>query len=170
MKHRYTTLGAMAFTAAVAAHAQVATKAQELDVAWFKDGHQIVAARQVINSDEIGPNPLLYSSGEQVPSATCIGGGNSVKLKGEMVFVGRSLLVKPVAIDGDRAQLSVSTVDTTSVGSHQAGPADCRSLVVDVRGSSEKDIPVEISVGQTVDVPLKDAHYRLVLKLHDAAM
>ncbi|CAG4923460.1 hypothetical protein [Paraburkholderia gardini] len=170
MKRRYGALGAMAFTVAIAAHAQAATKAQELDVAWFKDGHQIVAARQVINSDEIGPNPLLYSSGEQVPSARCIGGGNNVKLKGELVFVGRSLFVQPVAVHGDKARLLVSAMDTTSDGTRQTGPADCRSLVVDVHGLSEKDISVDISVGQSVDVPMKDAHYRLVLKLNDASM
>ncbi|MFP3554817.1 hypothetical protein SB861_29515 [Paraburkholderia sp. SIMBA_049] len=52
-------------------------------------------------------------------------------------------------------------------GKHDVGPSDCHSEVVDVRGLDVKDVGVDVANGQTVEVPLGDARYRLVLKLRN---
>jgi hypothetical protein len=165
MHHLSRALGAIALSIAAMAQAHATTMAQELDVAWFKDGQQIAFARHALYSDVSGPTPYAYLSGTQVGYATCTGSGQNIKLKSESVLVGRSLSIKPVSLDGNKARLSASAMDTTLDGKHQTGPADCRSEVIDLHGLAETDIPVDISVGQTVDVHFKDAHYHLVLKL-----
>jgi hypothetical protein len=42
--------------------------------------------------------------------------------------------------------------------------------VVDVHGYTASDIPVELADGQTVEVPLNNPQYRLVLSLHRDAL
>jgi hypothetical protein len=55
-------------------------------------------------------------------------------------------------------------------GIHKTGTADCTSEVVDVRGYTASDIAVELADGQTVEVPMKNPQYRLVLSLHRDAL
>ncbi|MFL9936485.1 hypothetical protein P0D88_47615 [Paraburkholderia sp. RL18-103-BIB-C] len=145
MKPLIKALGAMVVAATMTTHAQAATKALELDVTLFKDGQQIAAARDVIYSEMFGPKPFAYASGTEVGYATCTGSGQNIKLKSESVLVGRSLFIKPVSVDGNRVRLSVSALDTTLDGTHQTGPADCRSEVVDVQGW-QKRVPRSTSL------------------------
>ncbi|MGP8486038.1 hypothetical protein ACT2FY_08570 [Paraburkholderia fungorum] len=165
MKKKLTiALAALGFaTAAVQSNA--ATPAQILDIAWLKDGQQIEVAHHVIYSEAFGARPFAYSSGTSTAYGTCADDGRTKTKRSESLFVGRALLVKPIAIEASKAQLTVSAHDTTLEGMHLTGNPDCRTEVPDVRGLSEDDIHVDIPLGQTVDAPLKDSRYRLALTL-----
>lgn len=149
------------------AHAQTPPVRQQLDVNLFKDGHQIAMGSTIIADEISGKIPFVVSSGTHVGYGTCSKVGNTTTLKSEDLFVGRAMVISPVEIDGTRAKLSVSVQDTEFAGKHESGPSDCRSETVDSKGLKVANINVDIADGQTVEVPLGDAHYRLVLKLHD---
>ena len=149
------------------AHAQTPPVRQQLDTTLFKDGHQIAVGTSIIADEINGKAPFVVSSGTHVGYGTCTKVGDTTTLKSESVFVGRAIVISPVVVDATKAKLSVSVQDTEFVGKHEAGPSDCRSEIVDSKGLKVADINVDIADGQTVEVPLGDVHYRLVLKLHD---
>jgi len=157
-------LAAIGF-ASVAARSQAATVPQYLDITWLKDGQQIAVARHLLYSETFGASPFALSSGTSTPYAACADDGPTKTVRSESLFVGRALLVKPITIDSNEAQLTVSARDTTLEGMHPAGTADCRSEVPVVHGLSADDIHVDVPVGETVDVPLRDSRYRLTLTL-----
>jgi len=153
-------------TTAVYAAATAAPQ-EQLDVVLYKDGHQIATGRTVIYDELFGQRPFVVSSGTNVGYGTCTKDAATTRVRSESIFVGHAIFIKPVAIDGEKARLSVSVLDTEFAGKHDVGPSDCHSEVVDVRGLDVKDVGVDVANGQTLEVPLGDAHYRLVLKLHN---
>lgn len=165
MKRKLAIALAVIGLASVTAQSRAATMPQELDIAWLKDGQQIQVASHLLFSEAFGASPFALFSGTSTPYATCAGDGPTRTVRSESLFVGRALLIKPITIDSSKAQLTVSARDTTLEGMHPAGTADCRSEVPDVHGLSENDIHVDVPVGQTVDVPLRDSRYRLTLTL-----
>jgi hypothetical protein len=162
-------LFATAIAASLIAGAHAAPIAQTLDVTWYKDGKVIDGGRHIV-ADGAGVSTYLHRSGQEVGYVTCQTTAQGKKLVPSSVFVGRSLLIKPVLIDLDKLQLSVSAIDTAFDGKRKTGNADCASEVVDTHGYAASDIPVELNGTQTVEVPMKDPHYRLVLSLHPEAI
>ncbi|NUX57998.1 hypothetical protein [Paraburkholderia youngii] len=161
------TLGAIAICASAIANASAASPAQQVDVSFYKDGHLVSAGTSII-AHEFGQSPFAYSSGTHVGFGTCHLEGATMRLQSESRFVGLSLVVKPVDVDANRVRLSVTAQDTEFVGKRDVGTADCHSEVVDVKGLEATNVTLDVADGQSVDVPLGDAHYRLVLKLHHA--
>lgn len=169
MKFAIKSLFASALTTSLIASAHAAPWAQTLEVTWYKDGKVIDSGRHII-ADASGVSTYLHRSGQEVGYATCTVTPQQTKLTASSVFVGRSLLIKPVAIDLDNVRLSVSATDTMLDGKHKAGTASCTSEVVDVHGYSANDLAVQFTGAQTVEVPMNDPHYRLVLSLHPETM
>jgi hypothetical protein len=158
-------LFATAIAAGVVAGAHAAPLAQTLDITWYKDGQVIDTGRHIIG-DRTGVFTYLHRSGQEAGYVTCQATAQGTTLVSSSVFVGRSLLIKPVLIDLDKVKLSVSAVDTTFDGMRKTGNADCASQVVDTHGFAASDVSVEFNGAQTLEVPLNDPHYRLVLSLH----
>jgi hypothetical protein len=165
MKFVSKSLFATAIVASLIGSAHAAPLAQTLDITWYKDGKVIDSGRHII-ADGSGVSTYLHRSGQEIGYATCTSTPQETKLTSQSVFVGRSLLIKPVSIDLDNIGLSVSAIDTVSDGKHTTGTASCTSEVVDVQGYTATDIPVHLRGTQTVEVPMKDSRYRLVLSLH----
>ncbi|BCG05556.1 hypothetical protein PPGU19_101240 (plasmid) [Paraburkholderia sp. PGU19] len=162
-------LFATAIAAGFIANAQAAATIQTLDITWYKDGKVIDQAQHIVN-DGTSLTPYLQRGGKEVGYANCTGSAGAMRLSAEKMFVGRSLLINPVSANAGKVQLSVSATDTALDGIRKTGTADCTSEVVDVHGYTASDIPVEIADGQTVDVPLKNPQYKLVLRLHRDAL
>ncbi|MGF6812789.1 hypothetical protein OKW30_008006 [Paraburkholderia sp. Clong3] len=59
------TLGAIALCASAIANASAASPAQQVDVAFYKDGHLVSAGTSII-AHEFGQSPFAYSSGTHV--------------------------------------------------------------------------------------------------------
>lgn len=167
MKFARKTLFATAIAASLitGAHAATPVTVQTLDVTWYKGGHLIDRGQHIVN-DGSSLATYVRRSGEEIGYASCSGAAGSVRLSAEKKFVGRSLLIRPVSANAGKVQLSVSAIDTTLDGIRKTGAADCTSEVVDVHGYTASDIPVELADGQTVEVPLNNPQYRLVLSLH----
>lgn len=151
--------------ASLVASAQTMPPAQTLDITWYKDGQVIDSGRHKIGGPS-GASPYRHESGQSVGYATCtVVPPQQIKLTAASVFVGRSLLITPVSIDQRNVRLSVSAIDTVFDGKHTAESAGCTSEVVDVHGYTATDLHVQFTGTQTVEVPMKDPHYRLVLSL-----
>ncbi|BEU28023.1 hypothetical protein [Paraburkholderia sp. 22B1P] len=155
------------------AHAEATPVQQQLDVALYKDGHQIAMGTSIIKDEIVGKAPYAMRSGTEIGYGRCtkVGNtkvGNATSLASDSVFVGLAMFIDPVVVDGTRAQLSVSVQDTEFVGKHEDGPADCGSETVSTKGLKVNKVIVDIADGQSIDVPLGDTHYRLALKLHNA--
>ncbi|MBB5420709.1 hypothetical protein [Paraburkholderia atlantica] len=148
------------------AQAETAPVREQLDAALYKDGVQIVTGTSVIGNN--GKAPFVISNGENIAYGHCTKDGNTTTLRSESAFVGRALFIAPAMVDGNKAMVSVSVQDTEFVGKSEDGPADCRSEVVNTKGLIVEKRNVVVADGQTIDVPLGDAHYRLALKLHHA--
>ncbi|TFE36913.1 hypothetical protein E2553_45625 [Paraburkholderia dipogonis] len=136
------TLFATAAAASLIARAYAATTIQTLDITWYKDGQAIESGRRVI-SDDTGPAPYLHRSGKEVCYATCSGTPGAMRLNAEKMFVGRSLLIKPVSANAGKVRLSVSAIDTVLDDIRKPGTADCTSEVVVVHGYTASDLPVD---------------------------
>jgi hypothetical protein len=149
------------------AHAEATPLRQQLDVALYKDGHQIAVGTTIIQDEIVGKAPFVISSGTHIGYGKCTKAGNTASLTSDSLFVGRAMFIDPVAVDATRAKLSVSVQDTEFVSKYEDGPADCRSETVSTKGLKVDKVIVDIADGQSVDVPLGDAHYRLALKLHN---
>ncbi|OLL27234.1 hypothetical protein BTH42_33875 [Burkholderia sp. SRS-W-2-2016] len=162
------TLTAVALCACAIGNASAAAPAQQIDVSFYKDGHLVSAGTSIIAHEAFGRSPFAYSSGTHVGFGTCHLEGATMRLQSESRFVGLSLVVKPVDVDTNKARLSVTAQDTEFVGKRDSGTVDCHSEVVDVKGLEATDVTIDVVDGQSVDVPLGDARYRLVLKLHRA--
>jgi hypothetical protein len=161
-------LGAIVLCASAMTNASAASPAQQIDVSFYKDGRLVSAGTSIIADEVFGRKPFTYYSGTQVAFGTCHLEGETRRTQSESRFVGVSLVVKPVDVDASKARLSVTAQDTEFTGKHDVGTADCHSEVVDVKGLETKNVTVDVTDGQSVDVPLGDAHYRLVLKLRHA--
>jgi hypothetical protein len=163
------TLFATTVAGALITAAHASTTIAVLDVSWYKDGKLINGARHTL-VDGMPFSPVLKQHGQQVGYLQCTQTANQIDRRVQTAFVGQSLAVKPVMLDGDKARLLVSAMDTVFVGKHQIGTADCSSEVVDVSGYSQSDIAVDVADGQTVDVPLNDPHYQLKVSLRHEAL
>jgi hypothetical protein len=149
------------------AHAEAPSVQQQLDVALYKDGHQIAMGTSIIKDEIVGKAPYAMRSGTEIGYGKCTKVGNATSLASDSVFVGLAMFIDPVVVDGTRAKLSVSVQDTEFVGKYEDGPADCRSETVSTKGLKVNKVVVDIADGQSIDVPLGDPHYRLALKLHN---
>ena len=149
------------------AQAETAPVREQLDAALYKDGVPIVTGSSIIGDD--GKAPFVISNGENIGYGHCTKVGNTITLRSESTFVGRGLFIAPAMADG-KAMVSVTVHDTELLGKSEDGPADCRSQVVKTKGLVVEKRNVVIADGQTIDVPLGDAHYRLALKLHHAEL
>jgi hypothetical protein len=167
MKKISKALLSIVLTSTIAVTEVSAAPRAQLDVVFYKDGHEITTKRSYISDELFGQQPSAMSSGTEVGYETCTKDGPTTRVRSESVFVGHAIFIKPVAIDGEKARLSVSVLDTEFAGKHHVGPSDCRSEVVDVRGLDVKDVGVDVANGQTVEVPLGDVRYRLLLKLRN---
>ncbi|MGF6735533.1 hypothetical protein OKW50_007706 [Paraburkholderia youngii] len=150
------------------AQAETAPVQEQLDAALYKNGVQIVTGTSIIGND--GKAPFVISNGENISYGHCTKFGDTTTLRSESAFVGRALFIAPAMVDGNKAMVSVSVQDTEFVGKSEDGPADCRSEVVNTKGLIVEKRNVVVADGQTIDVPLGDSHYRLVLKLHNVAL
>ncbi|MGF6988451.1 hypothetical protein QFZ99_008015 [Paraburkholderia atlantica] len=148
------------------AQAETAPAREQLDAALYKDGVPIVTGSSIIGDD--GKAPFVISNGENIGYGHCTKAGNTITLRSESTFVGRGLFIAPAMVDGNKAMVSVTVHDTEFIGKSEDGPADCRSQVVNKKGLVVEKRNVVVADGQTIDVPLGDAHYRLALKLHHA--
>lgn len=148
------------------AYAETQPIRQQLDVALYKDGHQITFGTSIIADEFSGKKPFAFSSGTNIGYGACTKVAGGISLKSENVFVGRAVFIEPVEVTLGKAKLSVSVQDDEFAGRREVGPADCRSESIDTKGLRVEKINVDITDGQPVDVPLGDAHYRLTLKLH----
>ena len=148
------------------AHAETQPLRQEIDVALYKDGHQITVGTSIIADEFSGKKPFVLSSGTNIGYGACTKVSGGISLKSENVFVGRAVFIEPVEVAPGKAKLSVSVQDDEFTGRREVGPADCRSETIDTKGLRVEKINVDITDGQSLDVPLGDAHYRLTLKLH----
>jgi hypothetical protein len=171
MKFVRKTLFATAIAAILITSANAATPVtvQTLDVTWYKGGQVIDKGQHIVN-DGSSLATYLHRSGKDIGYASCTGAAGSIRLSAENKFVGRSLLIRPVSANAGKVQLSVSAIDTALDGIRKTETADCTSEVVDVHGYTASDIPVELADGQTVEVPLNNPQYRLVLSLHRDAL
>lgn len=163
------TLFATAIAASLIASAHAATTVQTLDVTWYKDGQVIDHGQHILN-DGTSLATYQHRSGQEVGYANCTSAAGTTRLSAETKFVGRSLLIQPITANAGKVQLSVSAIDTALAGIRKIATADCTSEVVDVHGYTASDIPVELADGQTVEVPLNNPHYRVVLTLHREAL
>ncbi|RZF24273.1 hypothetical protein EVC45_39565 [Paraburkholderia sp. UYCP14C] len=148
-------LFATAIAAGFIANAQASATIQTLNITWYKDGQIIDQGRHIVND---GTSLATYQHrGEQeVGYANCTSAAGTTRLSAETKFVGRSLLIRPVAVNAGKVQLSVSAIDTALDGIRKTGTAECTSEVVDVHGYTASEIPVELADGQTVEVPLNN--------------
>jgi hypothetical protein len=160
---------ATTIAAGLIANAHAAATIQTLDINWYKDG-QVISRAQHIVDDGMSQTSFLQQSGKEVGYANCTGSAGAMRLSAEKMFVGRSLFIKPVSADAGKLQLSVSATDTALDGIRKTGTAECTSEVVDVHGYTASNIPVELADGQTVEIALKNPHYKLVLSLHRDAL
>ncbi|MEM5440389.1 hypothetical protein [Paraburkholderia diazotrophica] len=149
------------------AHAEATSLQQQLDVALYKDGHQIATGTSIIKDEIVGKAPYTMRSGTEIGYGKCTKVGNATSLASDSVFVGLAMFIDPVVVDGTRAKLSVSVQDPEFMGKHGDGPVDCRSETVSTKGLKVNKVIVDIADGQSIDVPLGDPHYRLALKLHN---
>jgi hypothetical protein len=160
------TLLATTVAGAMITGAHAATTIEVLDVSWYKDGRLIDQGRHTLGGDGMPHSPGFTQRGEQVGYLQCTQTANQIDRRVKTAFVGRSLAVNPVTIDGDKAHLLISAMDTVLTSKHQIGTADCVSEVIDVSGYAQSDIAVDVTDGKTVDVPLSDPHYQLKVSLH----
>ena len=142
---------------------------QILEVVLVKDGQTIDAGRTVMK-DQFGTvTPFVMTSGTEIGFGTRSKDGNTRQMSSNSKFVGRSIVVKPVAEESGKFRLSITATDTVSTGVDTVGPTDCPSQVVKTSGLEVKDVSATIADDETVDVPLGNPHYQLRLTLKAAS-
>ncbi|WP_321936175.1 hypothetical protein [Paraburkholderia sp. J8-2] len=162
-KHLATLAAAISFCSL--AHAAPAVPNYELFVALSHDGATLTTARSIIRDSFGNVVPLHVSSGTSVGYGECAKTANGQSVTSHQKFVGHLVQVVPTKIDGTAFDLSVTAADTLATGITNEGPADCVRQVVHTKGLDVHDIVVHMNAGDTTEVPIGDAHYKLVLKL-----
>jgi hypothetical protein len=147
------------------ANAAPAAPSYELFVALSHDGVTVVTARSIIRDRSGKVVPLHVSSGTSVAYGECTKTANGQNVESHQKFVGHLVQVVPTRINDNAFDLSVTAADTIAAGITNEGPADCLRQVVHTSGLDAHDIVVHLNAGDTTEVPLGNAHYKLVLKL-----
>ncbi|MFX1670877.1 hypothetical protein PWR63_00975 [Paraburkholderia sp. A2WS-5] len=164
MKKSLTAL-ATSLALSTAAHAGPTARTYTLDATWTRDG-VLVASETSIIRDALGKTqPFLSSSGDSIGYLECTKLPNGVRLVSHQKWVGRMLQINATKDDGESFDLDVTAIDTVSTGKTKTGTGDCVSEVVNTTGLEAPDINVHMHAGRTIEVPLGDPHYKLVLKL-----
>lgn len=164
MKKHLATLVAT-LTVCGAVHAATSAPDYTLSVALSHDGTPLATSTSIIRDSLGNESPFLLASGQSIGYGECTKLANGIKLNARQKFVGRRVEVETKKSEGGSFDLVVSATDTVSTGIAKTGPAHCVSEVVKTSGLDVRDIAVHLDSGKTVDVPLGDPHYKLVLKL-----